>query len=338
MDLHQTLSKLKPAPVFLAGPTGSGKTAVGIELAERLGAEIISMDSMAVYRHMVIGTAKPTIEQRARVRHHLIDVVDPWQEFSVHHYLTLAAEAVADITARSRRVLFVGGTPLYLKALLHGLESGPPPDRRLRREMAELAERAGPKAVHRILAEVDPAAAARLHPNDLKRVVRALEFYRATGRSILAHQQHFHAPAARWALAFYLDWPRPLLYERINRRTREMFAAGWIDEVRKLQALPKPLSRTALQAHGYRPILAYLSGQMTLEEAIERTARQTRQYAKRQLTWLRHMPECEPVPMAPERTAAEVADEIVRRIEAREQLNAATTDSGQEPGRSEQTV
>ena len=326
MDLHQRLSTLQPAPVFLAGPTGSGKTAVGIELAERLGAEIISMDSMAVYRHLTIGTAKPTAEEQARVRHHLVDIVDPWTEFSVHHYLRLAAEAVDDITARGRRVLFVGGTPLYLKALLHGLESGPPPNPQLRQELADLARRSGPEAVHHLLSELDPLAARRLHPHDLKRVIRAIEFYRATGRSIVAHQQHFHAPAAEWALAFYLDWPRTLLYERINARTRKMFASGWVEEVRRLRALPRPLSRTALQAHGYRPIMAYLDGHMTLEEAIELTARQTRQYAKRQLTWLRHMPECEPVPMRPDRSAAEVAAEIVHRIEQRTQ-RAATADN-----------
>jgi tRNA dimethylallyltransferase len=305
---------VNPPPVFLTGPTASGKTQVGLELAERLGAEIVSMDSMAVYRFMNIGTAKPTPEQRRRVPHHLVDCVDPWEEFSLAQYVEKAMEVVQELARRGRRALFVGGTALYLKALLSGVAVGPPPDAIFRSRLWERAQTEGRAVLHEELRRVDPAAAARIHPNDLKRIVRALEFYHYTGKPISSVQHHFHQTTAAWARAFYLDWPRPVLYERISRRIQEMFEQGWVEEVRQLLELPRPLSRTARMAHGYRPLMEYLQGQRSLEDAMHLTARQIRQYAKRQLTWFRHMPECKPVPMDPSRTPQEVAEEIARRV------------------------
>lgn len=313
--IHELLNKLPEPAIFLTGPTGSGKTEVGVALAERLDGEIISMDSMAVYRGMEIGTAKPTLEQRARVRHHLIDVVDPWEEFSVSAYLDRACEAVASIAARQRRVLFVGGTTLYLVALLYGIEPGPPPDPEFRARLEEEAERHGGEWLLEELRRVDPVAASRLHPNDRKRIIRALEFYRSTGRPISSVQHHFRGNPVVRAWAFYLNWPRQKLYERINRRTERMFDAGWVEEVRNLLRLPRPLSKTALQAHGYRPIIQYLAGELTLEEARNLTATQTRQYARRQLGWLRQLRDVRPVDVDEEQTPQAIADRIARAID-----------------------
>jgi len=322
-EIHELLNRLDRPPVFLTGPTGSGKTEVGIELAERLGAEIVSMDSMAVYRRMEIGTAKPSLEQRRRVPHYLLDVVEPWEEFSVSAYLRHAAEAVRRIVSRGKRVLFVGGTTLYLVALLYGIESGPPPNKELRRRLEQEAEVRGGEWLREQLRAVDPVAATRIHPNDRKRLIRAIEFYQATGRPISSVQRHFRGRPCVRAFAFYLDWPRAELYARINERTERMFASGWVDEVRALLQLPHPLSKTALQAHGYRPILDYLQGWRSLEEAKELTATQTRQYARRQLGWLRQLREVRPVPVTAQDRPEDVASRIVQAIRAAEQAGAA---------------
>ncbi len=308
-----------PAPfthaLVLTGPTGSGKTQLGIELAEELGAEIVSMDSMALYRGMDIGTAKPTAEQRSRVPHHLIDVLDPWELSSVAWWLQRAAECCRAIEARGRLVLFVGGTPLYLKALMHGLFDGPPADLALRHRLERQAQEEGPQALHQRLAAVDLVSAARLHPNDVRRVVRALEVWELTGRPLSSWQQQWpetgasggreppdnpshqggYAPRSPLDRCLWLDLPRPELYERINRRVEEMFAAGLVEEVQTLCELPQPLSREAAQALGYKEVLAHLQGQATLAQTVELVKTRSRNFAKRQITWFRHLPGCRPV-------------------------------------------
>jgi tRNA dimethylallyltransferase len=302
---------------YLTGPTAAGKSAVGIELAEILCAEIVSLDSMALYRGMDIGTAKPTGCEREAVPHHLIDVIEPQEEFSVAQYLGAAAKMAEEILSRQKQVLFVGGTALYLKALLRGLFSGPPANWKLRRELEEVARVDGQMSLHRRLSEIDPAAAAKLHPNDVRRIIRALEVHHATGQPISAFQKQFdQGRRAENCHVFVLDWTREQLEDRIRQRVDAMFTAGLVDEVRKLiesgAKTSQPLSRTARQAVGYREVLEFLSGDRNLPETIELVKLRTRQFAKRQLTWFRSLSECRWIPVAEPLDAAGVA----RRISA----------------------
>jgi tRNA dimethylallyltransferase len=323
--------------LILTGPTGSGKSRLALDLAERLGAEIVCMDSMTLYRGMDIGTAKPSAADRARVPHHLLDVLDPWESASVAWWLGRAAECCRDIAGRGRRPLLVGGTPLYLKALLYGLFEGPPADETVRRRLSAEAERDGPAALHARLDRVDPATAARLHPNDLRRVVRALEVWELTGRPISAWQTQWRrvgrqgdketrrqgdketaagegsAAAAPGVLSpcllvslspcllqkdvprcLWLDLPRDVLYRRIDTRVERMIAEGLVEEVRALRRLDRPISRAAAQALGYKEMFDHLDGKTSLDETVQRIQTRSRNLAKRQLTWFRHLPECQP--------------------------------------------
>lgn len=290
--------------LILTGPTACGKTALGLALAEQIGGEIVALDSMTVYRGMDIGTAKPSAAERARVRHHLIDVLDPWESLTVAWWLARAESACAEIAARGKRPIFVGGTPFYLKALLHGLFDGPPADAELRRTLEAEADRSGAAALHARLAAVDPKTAARLHPNDVRRVVRALEVHALTGKPISDWQRTWDTPAFAGANATppakipgaVLELPREVLYDRINRRVDAMLKAGWLDEVQRLRALPHPLSREARQALGYRELLEYVERGGDWDETVELTRTHTRQFAKRQLTWFRHLPSLVTVP------------------------------------------
>lgn len=283
---------------FLTGPTASGKTAVGLELARRLGAEILSLDSMAIYRGLDIGTAKPTAEERRAVPHHLLDLVGPEQEFSLAQYLAAAETAAAGIQSRGREVLFVGGTPLYLKSLLRGIFEGPAADRTFREQLAAEARAHGGDWLHRRLAAVDPKAARRLHPNDTRRLIRALEVFQKTGRPISEWQQQFdRGRPAEQCRVFVLDWPRDVLYTRINERVAGMFSAGLVAEVQRLLAAGATFGPTARQALGYREVLEHLEGRRSLVETIELVQTRTRQFAKRQLTWFRSLSECRGVPL-----------------------------------------
>jgi tRNA dimethylallyltransferase len=283
--------------LVLTGPTGSGKSSLGIEVAERIGAEIVSMDSMTLYRRMDIGTAKPSREDRTRVPHHLIDVLEPWESASAAWWLERAAECCRAIESRGRRTLFIGGTALYLKALLKGLFDGPAANDQLRRQLEDDARRDGRESLHRRLAFVDPATAARLHVNDVRRIIRALEVWELTGRPISAWQSQWSAGASAdisFPRVLWLDLPRSELYARIDQRVDSMFAAGLVDEVRSLRELPRPLSREASQALGYKELFDYFDGRSSLESAAERIRIRSRNYAKRQVTWFRHLPGCHP--------------------------------------------
>jgi tRNA dimethylallyltransferase len=285
--------------LILTGPTASGKSTLALELAERVNAEVVSMDSMTLYRGMDVGTAKPTPEERRRVPHHLIDVLDPWESASVAWWLGRARACCLDIQSRGRRPLLVGGTGLYLKAVLCGLFDGPPADEGLRRRLTVEAESAGPEALHARLAGVDPVSASRLHPNDVRRVVRALEVWQLTGRRMSEWQTQWSDAACglakggspgRTRPAVWLDLPRDELYRRINLRVEAMIAAGLVEEVHRLRTLPRPPGREATQALGYKEMFDHLDGRATLAETVERIQTRSRRFAKRQGTWFRHLP------------------------------------------------
>jgi tRNA dimethylallyltransferase len=297
---------------YLTGPTASGKTAVGVELAQRLAAEIVSVDSMSVYRGMDIGTAKPSASDRAAVPHHLLDIVEPSQDFSLAEFVALAHQTIQDIHSRGREVLLVGGTPLYLKSLLRGLYQGPPPDWEFRRAIEAEIKEVGLAALRERLEMVDPLSAQKLHPNDQRRMIRALEVYRQTGQPI-SHQQVQFEEGLRpeECKVFCLAWPRDELHRRIDARVERMFAVGLVEEVRELLAKHGPLSRTASQAVGYREVLEHLSGQFDLPTTIERVKHATHQFARRQETWFRGLGECRFVPQIEGREAGEVAAQII---------------------------
>ncbi len=293
--------------IYLTGPTASGKTAVGLELATRLNAEIIALDSTTLYRGMDIGTAKPTPAERGEIPHHLIDVLDPWESSSVSSYREWARAAIADVETRRKRVLFVGGTPLYLKVLLRGLFSGPAADDSLRQSLEHEADSLGDAALHARLASLDPAAASRLDHRDRRRVIRALEVIELTGKPLAALQLEHDQPAPPSVPVFALELPRAVLRERIDRRVLQFFEAGLVDEVRALESGPRPLSATAAQAIGYREVIAMLRGQASLDQTIERVQARTRQFAKRQATWFRGLEEVRPMNVLPDESAASIA-------------------------------
>jgi tRNA dimethylallyltransferase len=272
----------------LVGPTASGKTAVALELARRHPIEIVSVDSMQVYRGMDIGTAKPSPEQRAAVPHHLIDVLEPEEGCNAGLFRRMANEAIGRIQARGRRPLLVGGTPLYLKALVWGLIDAPGSDPGLRARLTEEAERGGAEVLHLRLSHLDPVAAARIHPNDVHRLVRALEVRELTGRPISAGQDQFDGPVRLRHRMAGLRWPRPALYARIERRVDRMVADGLLEEVATLRGR---LGRQARQAVGYKELMAHLEGRIALPEAVRLIKRNTRRLAKHQLTWWRHFPQ-----------------------------------------------
>jgi tRNA dimethylallyltransferase len=284
--------KLNPKPnvIAIVGPTAVGKTATGIELALRIGGEIVSADSMAVYKGMDIGTAKPTREERELVHFHLIDVTDPDKPFSAGEYQKLAQAAIDDIINRNPPALIVGGSGLYIKAAVDGLALWiPPRNEELRRKLISQAESLGKESVHGLLAEVDPELAKRIHPNNLKRVIRALEIYHATGipASVLFGQDADRGPTYPEARFFGLTMRREALYARIEERVDSMIAAGLVDEVASLLERGIDRSLPSMQGLGYKEIAGYLQGEYSLEEAIARLKRNTRQFAKRQLTWFR---------------------------------------------------
>ncbi|HEX7889102.1 MAG TPA: tRNA (adenosine(37)-N6)-dimethylallyltransferase MiaA [Ramlibacter sp.] len=279
-----------PALVALAGPTASGKSAAALVLAERLAAEIVSVDSALVYRGMDIGTAKPTAAERARVPHHLIDIRDPAQPYSAAEFAADAQAIVQDLRARGKRVVLAGGTMLYFKALFEGLAAMPAADPALRAAIEAEAAIAGWPALHAQLAQVDPVTAARLAPNDAQRIQRALEVFRATGEPLSSfHARATAAPALRADLFLTLEpGDRAWLHERIAQRFDTMLAAGFLDEVRALRArgdLHPALP--SMRSVGYRQAWEALDGAFPLDSVRERGIAATRQLAKRQLTWLR---------------------------------------------------
>jgi len=281
-----------PLAILLLGPTGSGKTALSLALGERFGAEIVSCDSVAVYRGMDLGTAKPTPKERARLPHHLIDVANPDQPFTAGEYSRQARAALHAIATRGRLPIVTGGTGLYLRALTEGLFSGPARQTELRARLDRSRKRHGDAWLHRILVRLDPASAARIHANDTPKLIRAIEVC-LTSRKPLSHvldnQQEARDPLTGFRLLrIGLNPPRKSLYDRLNQRASAMFTAGLIDETRDLLACYGPVK--SLDSLGYRQAAAVLSGTLTLAAAIEAAQQGHRNYAKRQVTWFRREP------------------------------------------------
>jgi tRNA dimethylallyltransferase len=277
---------------YLTGPTASGKTDVALDLAEKLNAEIVSVDSMAVYREMNIGTAKATAEQVSRVPHHLIDIVEPTVEYSVTQFVLDAHRIAEEIRSRDRQVLFVGGTPLYLKVLLRGMFFGPPADWDFREQVERDVERFGFGELKKRLEAVDPLSAFKIRDGDIRRAARALEVARATGKPLSHWQTQFErANKPGDCRVFVLGWERGDLHRRVETRVQRMFDRGLIDEVRSLLDRYQQLSRTAMQAVGYKEPMAYLKGEMSLPQTIEQVIFHTRQFVRRQEIWFRSLSE-----------------------------------------------
>ena len=281
-----------PDTICIVGPTASGKTALAVSLAETLGGEVVSCDSMQVYRGMDIGTAKPTPEEMRGVRHHMLDVLDPAEDCSAARFSELAARCVDDIHARGKTAILAGGTGLYIDALVSGRTFAPLPQTGRRAELERMADARGMEAMLAYLASFDPDAAARLHPRDRKRVLRACEVYLETGVTITEHNRRTQLEPPRYRPCWIgLDYlRREDLYARIDRRVDAMLQAGLLDEIRGLLAAGAPECGTAMAAIGYKEFLPALRGECTLEEAAENVRRESRRYAKRQLTWFRRNP------------------------------------------------
>ncbi|MDR7434333.1 MAG: tRNA (adenosine(37)-N6)-dimethylallyltransferase MiaA [Armatimonadota bacterium] len=270
--------------IVICGPTAVGKTAASIEVAKAIGGEIICADSRTVYRYMDIGTAKPTEDQRRQVPHHLLDVADPSEVFTVVQFVAMAEEAIRSIHEKGKVPLLVGGTGLYIRAVVDGLTIPMvPPNWELRSRLEEEARKFGPEALHRRLAETDPVAAQRIHPGNVRRVIRALEVYAATGRPISSMQSRKGSPYTVTMIGLTLD--RPKLYARIADRVYTQIHQGLVEEVRSLLARGYSRELPAMQGLGYKEIAGYLQGEYSLEEAIRRVIVNTRRYAKRQFTW-----------------------------------------------------
>lgn len=276
----------------IAGPTASGKTALGVELALAIGGEIINFDSVQIYREIQIATAKPGEEEKGGVPHHLIDYVDPNVNYTAADWANNASEKINEIEMRGKTPILVGGTGFYLRTLREPLFDSPKPDTRLRERLRTIHERRGSEHLHSMLRRLDSEAALRLPPRDYVRVIRGLEVYFQTGQRLSDHQPKRSKPpefASRIRL-FVLNPPRDELYEKINRRTETHFEAGLVDEVKHLRTAGVKDDTNALGAHAYRRVCEYLRGERTLESAIEQSKQDVRNYAKRQLTWFRREP------------------------------------------------
>ena len=275
--------------IVIAGPTASGKTALAIETAQKLGGEIVSADSMQIYRRMDIGTAKATEEEQALAVHHMIDIVDPQENYSVSRYVEDAAACCEDILSRGGIPIICGGTGLYIDSLLSGRDFGESPEGgSLREELSALYDEAGGEEMLRALAEFDPDRAARLAPNDKKRIVRAFEVYRLTGETITAHDERTAKLPKRYEAEYHILGMdcREALYERINARVDKMFSLGLVEEVEALLG-DIPPEATSMQGIGYKETAAYIRGELSLDEATDLIKQSSRRYAKRQITWFK---------------------------------------------------
>ncbi len=306
---------MKPKLTVIAGPTASGKTACAVELCLKAGGEVVSADSMQVYRGMDILTASPTVAEMRGVPHHMLGVIDPAEKFSAARYREMANSCIADILNRGKRVVLCGGTGLYINAVTRPMAFSERCNVELRRALMDIAAQpGGRRQLHDMLSEIDPEAAEKLHENDVRRVSRAIEVYRLTGRT---QREQAELDVAREGdydeRLFVLSWPREVLYRRIDQRVERMLEAGLVDEVKRLRA-DEARHPTALQAIGYKEIAAALDGAHSMDEAIALVKQLSRNYAKKQMTWFRRDPRAIWIE-AEGRGADDIADEILSKLE-----------------------
>ena len=296
--------------ICVAGPTASGKTALAVALAKELNGEVVSCDSMQVYRRMDIGTAKPTVEEMQGIPHHMIDVAEPDEDFSVSRYCAMAAPIVDDIVARGKTAIIAGGTGLYMDSLIRGNDFAPFPSTGVREQLDAEADCQGIQVLYDRLAAIDPEAAGKLHLSDRKRIIRALEVYLETGETITAHNRKTQLIPPRYTPIWLgLDFEnRADLYSRIDARVGMMLEAGLVEEIRSLLDSGIPKKCTAMQAIGYKEFVAALEGQCTIEEAADQVRQSSRRYAKRQLTWFRRNPRMHWLIRQPGQEAAEILE------------------------------
>ena len=302
--------------ILILGVTASGKGRLAFDLAEYLGAEIISIDSMKVYRRMDIGTAKPPKDARQRIKYHLIDVVEPSDSFNVGTFLDAASYAMDKIKSHNNQIVAVGGTALYIKSLLYGLFKGAGTDEHIRNELRARAEAEGLVELHRELTKIDPAAAERINPNDAKRIVRALEVYQLTGKPISSFQEQWDQRQMKhdWTI-IGLRREKTDASSRINKRVKKMISAGFVDEVKSLLDEEKPMSKQARCAIGYAEIIEHLSGQISLDDAIESIKINTRRLAKGQRTWFKTFQDVHWLNIAEDETPQQILDRTKKLLD-----------------------
>lgn len=300
--------------IVVLGPTAVGKTALSIALAKRFSTEVISGDSMLIYRNMNIGTAKPSKEEQDGVVHHLIDIIDPTESFDVTTFIEMARAKIRELNERGCVPILAGGTGLYIKALLEGYQFNVTPQNEVfRQEMEAVAREYGVEELHRRLADIQPETAARLHPNDTRRVIRALEV--ATFGGEIVSQEKEDETACLYDVAVIgLTSERSLLYERINQRVDQMMADGLLDEVKGLLASGVPVDAQSMKGIGYKELVAYLDGKCTLEEAVDEIKKGTRHFAKRQFTWYRKMPYIDWYEVETKKDIIEIEKEIAKKL------------------------
>ncbi len=278
---------MKPKVIIITGPTASGKTSLSIELAKKMNGEIICVDSMQVYKKMNIGTAKPTKEEMDGIKHYMLDVIEPDEDFNVVKYKILAEECIEEILKKGKTPILVGGTGLYVESLIKNIKfSDSNIDNKYRDELTKMAEKKGNEYIYNMLKQIDPISCQRIHLNDTKRIIRALEVYNQTGKTITEHNEESLQELKYNYLLFGIDMDREILYDRINRRVDIMLEDGLIDEVKDIYNTYKCFP-TAMQGLGYKEVVEYLENKVTYDEMIEKLKMETRRYAKRQLTWFR---------------------------------------------------
>ncbi len=307
----------KPRLIVIGGPTASGKSAAAVRLCQRIGGEVVSSDSMQIYRMMDIGTAKPTQQEMSGIPHHLLSIADPDEKYSAAAYRELANQAILSIYEKGLQPVVCGGTGLYIDALTKPMSFAENTgNEELRTELTALSQtESGKIRLHEMLREIDPESAQRLHVNDVRRVIRAIEVYRMTGRTITEQAKLDRQREGDYSvIMFALNWEREILYDRINRRVDEMVRQGLIDEVKMLLENGLTEGTTAMQALGYKEIVQALRGRISMEEAIDAIKQGSRHYAKRQLTWFRRDERVQWIDAA-DRTLDQIVDKMIDRIE-----------------------